>query len=306
MKSRNCILIILLVFECCYWIYKFKGKLLLLTNLYLPEIKFPVGEWKPIIDVSLKFNSTKSKLQRVHAPTQIPYIALVVSSAATHVTRMVPILRTWGRHRKGFHLVVVTDQTLPGEVHGHVFNFTDTYDDAQRRWPLGLMRLLTLMLNETSVLNDVPWVFVLDDDAFLDHRHVQRLLRSINPRRPAIYGQLCPSGQFCGGAGWLAHRTVLQRLLPSAAAACGGGGEPYDLCFSNVLPYVRIEMIERGEFCSQPPAFYAPVDTGGRILDKEDAGLRAGMDYAVTFHYIVGMYDELQQRIDHDKPLWPW
>ena len=146
----------------------------------------------------------------------------------------------------------------------------------------------------------------LDDDAFLDHRHVQRLLRSVDPHRPAIYGQLCPSGQFCGGAGWLAHRTILQRLVPSAAAACSNGVEPYDVCFARVMPALGIELVERGEFCSQPPVFYASVDPEGRIRDKEDAGLLAGMDYAVTFHYVVGLYDELQQRIDRGRPLWPW
>ena len=30
------------------------------------------------------------------------------------------------------------------------------------------------------------------------------------------------------------------------------------------------------------------------------------MDYAVTFHYIVGLYDRLQQQLDRGRPLWPW
>lgn len=230
----------------------------------------------------------------------MPYIALVVSSAATHAQRLVPILRTWGRARDGFHLVVVGDD-IPALSGARVFNFSDTTHAAQRRWPLGLLALLA-----DAELAEVEWVFVLDDDAFLDHRHVQRLLSSVSARRPAIYGQRCPSGQFCGGAGWLAHRSVLQRLVPSAAAACNDGGESYDVCFTRVMGGLGLELVERGEFCSQPPAFYAPVDPGGRIRDKEDDGLRAGMEHAVTFHYIVGLYDELQQRIDHGGRLWPW
>ncbi len=78
------------------------------------------------------------------------------------------------------------------------------------------------------------------------------------------------------------------------------------MCFSRVVLRLNLELVQRGEFCSQPPSFYAPVGPDGRIRDKEDAGLRAGMDFAVTFHYIVGLYDEMQLRIDRGEALWPW
>ena len=240
------------------------------------------------------------------SPEQIPYIAVVISSAATYVSRLLPILRTWGRFRQDFYFIVVIDQPLPLEIAGHVFVFKESAGHPQRRWPLGLTQLLNIFPDVKSVLSKVEWVFVLDDDAFLDHRHVQRLLRTLSPHDRTIYGQRCHLGQFCGGAGWLAHRSVLEQLIPAATSHCGVGSEPYDICFSRVMLGIGLNLTERGEFCSQPPSFYTPVDPFGSIRDKERSDLRQGMEFAVTFHYIVGLYDEIQERIDSDRPLWPW
>ena len=234
------------------------------------------------------------------------YIGIVFSSAATYESRLVPILRTWGRNRSGFHLVIVSDHIPELANEKMVFSFPDTLGQAQRRWPLGLQSLIDVISQGTSELSSVNWIFVLDDDAFLNHVNVQRLLNSVDDQRQAIYVQLCHFDRFCGGAGWLAHVSILKRLASPLAAACNQGTEPYDVCFSRILPSANVELIQRGEFCSQPPSFYVPSDSHGLIRDKEDAGLRAGMDFPVTFHYIVGLYDEMQQRIDQGQPLWPW
>jgi hypothetical protein len=128
------------------------------------------------------------QVSEANEPPPIQYVGIVFSSAATFQSRLVPILRTWGRKRSGFHFVIVSDHVPESGNENLVFSFPDTVGQAQRRWPLGLSSLMDhLAKDPSSELSRAEWLFVLDDDAFLDHRHVQRLLRSVDPQRQVIF-----------------------------------------------------------------------------------------------------------------------
>ena len=254
-------------------------------------------------------NPSTLKSKRRTRPTPpadiIPYTVLVVTGEETTAQRIVPALATWAKPRDGFKLVIVTDNWSQWRAletaHAKVLEFPQSQGGrpgAQLRWGLALHSLAGSL--------ETDWIFVIDDHAFLDHRHVQRLLRSLSAGRRAVNGQQCSPGDFCGGAGWLTHKDTAARLAPHVYTDCAQRRDRvYDLCFSAVMRRVGVELVQAGEFCSQPPAFYTP-GPDGRVRDKEAPALRAGMDHAVTVHDCVHLFAEMQARIDRGQPLWPW
>jgi hypothetical protein len=218
----------------------------------------------------------------------------MVVTGEANMDRLHHVLETWGKPRPGLHLTVVTDAAIPTTPWHTVLVFPETrggHDQSQYKWTLGI----------NGLQRTADWVLVVDDDAFVVHENVQPLLRKLDPARRALYGQRCSERHFCGGAGFLVHWDTLERLKPAALRHCGPGTGVFDLCFAL---HMDIEFVEMGEFCSQPPAFYAPQPDGS-IRDK---GFDAAetMRRAVTFHYITALYDEMQLRVDRGQSLWPW
>ena len=248
---------------------------------------------------------------------------VVVTSAATFKLRGRKVWQTWGKdivtpHRFLFASNGLLPDRVPTWIHpGEVFG---DWHDAQQRY---LDAIRDIEINDdvdVEVRQNVPsnarWMFILDDDAFVNHRAVVACAMAAEGDEPVLFGSIecsehsehsdqianigieahAPSlsaggstdvsaqnRTLCGGGGALLTSRFIQnfRAAPRAIAA----GAPYDSVLSmHVRRYQIGYLAHRDAFHPQPPAFYDNNETKAQCIAAN--GCRRRFEPAVSFHYV--------------------
>jgi hypothetical protein len=128
------------------------------------------------------------------------------------------------------------------------------------------------------------WVFLADDDVFVNHRMVLQLASQLDPAWPTIHGQVrCglppPLRNFCGGAGALLSPKMLSVLRDHAVEVArtrtDGGSYEGPLC--KLVHEMQLgTLFHHAEFHSQPPMWYR---AGGHEEERPPVE-------PITYHYV--------------------
>ena len=76
-------------------------------------------------------------------------------------------------------------------------------------WVIAQSRFLASIV--TQPIGDDSWLFLFDDDAFVNAPEIDKLISSVNSKESAIYGQM-QCAKACGGAGILFSPSMLKAL----------------------------------------------------------------------------------------------
>jgi len=136
-------------------------------------------------------------------------------------------------------------------------------------WVIAQSRFLASIVLQQ--FEEDSWLFLFDDDAFVNAPEVDKLISSVDPSEPAVYGKMT-CALACGGAGILISPSMLKVLrenkqiledLPPRMA--------YDKHLSSVIKKLNLGTLKHDDrFSSQPPTAYGS-------LKKQPA---------ISFHYI--------------------
>jgi hypothetical protein len=151
----------------------------------------------------------------------------MMTGSGTQIPRVEgQVLKTWGSTREVRNrLVMISDQaeerlgiiTLP-EVQGK-----SSYDDAQHRQ----LQFITKHLKSHTLWPSTEWVFMIDDDTFVNIDRLRRFLDRFDSRLSLAFGYVFGDGVdissavnmrlkfgwFSGGAGMLLSRPLVEYLM---------------------------------------------------------------------------------------------
>lgn len=211
-------------------------------------------------------------------PVLITY--LIMTSKYTFPTRGALIDRTWAAVARYAlsNVVFVSDAAIHTNANVWVCSMY-----AHAGWVNAQGRFVYALLD--APVRNHSWVFLCDDDAFVNHRMVVQLASQLDAAQPTIHSQLkCAINAFCGGAGALFSPRFIElirgprRNLIEDAARIINDAKPYEPTLSNAVTLHGIgTLYHQAEFHSQPPAWYKV-----QSVDKDDA---TGYE-PISFHYV--------------------
>lgn len=172
---------------------------------------------------------------------------------------------TWGRTIKEPHkFLFSSDEIVPNYPMVKYVEGTD-YMSATGKWMLALF----------DPQWKFDWYFLLDDDAFVVHHNVVKLIENRDPDETVMIGEMS-CDYLCGGGGGLVSRGLVktlskfQHLLPPHVSGF------YDMLLSHVVKDYAGTNEHHPDFHSQPPLFY------------ERNEIEINTSTPISFHYING------------------
>jgi hypothetical protein len=144
------------------------------------------------------------------SPASLENVAWIVMTSSVTKELHLSQLRTWLGDMQ--HVWAFSDEydglfvhTLPS-IYGK-----STYQDAQHRQLRGMQWLYR---NRAGRLRGVEWLFLIDDDTWVNMPVFSRLLPLLDPNSSVIYGYNNENGMYNGGAGMLLSRRAFDIITP--------------------------------------------------------------------------------------------
>ena len=205
--------------------------------------------WKePTYTVQLKrLSPSESKMQAV---------AFVIMTSSVTKELHLGQLRSWLRDAP--HVWAFSDEydglfvhTLPS-IYGK-----STWGDAQHRQLKGMQWLYS---NQKERMHGIEWVFLIDDDTWVNMPVFSRILPLLDSNTSLICGYVFENGMFNGGAGMLLSRrafdTITPRLYTETCPFAGTNDDTVTTCARKS----NVTMMHSGMFSFYPAKIESAVD----------------------------------------------
>ena len=196
------------------------------------------------------------QLQRLNPSTTMQAVAFVVMTSSVTKELHLGQLRTWlcdAPHVWAFSdgydgLFVHTLPSLYGK---------NTYSDAQHRQLRGMQWLYR---DQQEKLLGVEWIFLIDDDTWVNMPVFSRVLSLLDSNASVLCGYEYESGMFNGGAGILLSRrafdTIAPRLYSDTCPFAGTNDNTVTVCARRS----NVTMMHSGMFSFYPAKIESAVD----------------------------------------------
>lgn len=241
---------------------------------------------------------------------KIRILCFLNSRPATHSTRAIHILETWGKHcDKLLFSSTITDVNI-GAIG---FNVTDTQSHV---W--GKVKLMLKYIHR-NYLNEYDWFIKGDDEIFLMPENLRFLLSAYSPDDPIYFGHkfnmtALKRGYFSGGSGYVMSKETLRIFVEKVLTnpdfynnpdsncniATDKRVEDYDItaCLDHYNVYAgdARDLLKRDRFFPFWPEAhlfgeYNPYHWyWQRKYYWNDEGLDCCSNYSIAFHYISARY----------------
>ncbi|UJR24622.1 hypothetical protein I4U23_005996 [Adineta vaga] len=300
-RYRRLLLYLILIYILFFLVF-FRGNNQINSTTQITIIK--TTKFKASIESSeFSFNSTRYQLNLSHCWTDLDYqqwkegkyfplnkpkgniIYMVQTGNSFLRTRCDIIMCTFGVTLHPSRLIFVGEKSFDSRLPIYDVVKPGTKRPVDR---IGSMQklgqglaMIVKMINENSYKNEIEWIMVMDDDTFVSPSNLNRLASEYDSQQSLMIGQRTCKVGFCGGGGYLISKAVFIQL-PSFVKNCRGRSEliESDQFVPNCIrKRIKVELIDRKEFNSQPPEFYS-LPLG--IKDHP-----YGFGRAVTFHYMT-------------------
>ena len=237
-------------------------------------------------------------------------LVVVATGSINHKIRASLHLQTWTRLMPNASQQVLFISDRPDPALAPVPVLALTPDDATRN---GMQAAQWRFIRALATLADrdfggaaPKWIYMMDDDAFLNVPHMAELLPKLEAAvgAPKYFAEVC--GMVggvpfaCGGGGMMLSLPTLRgawRQLRTCHLAREGQMGQYDVAIAHCFEAAGISLEGRPEFCSQPPAYYDP---NGKPGPGYTLFLRQ-----ISFHYVTRRMTAFHQKVLDEKPLWP-
>ena len=229
-----------------------------------------------------------------HPVTVNDVIVMVVTGAAHHQDRLVPILHTWAQWLPPDRLIIVSDVE---DVQLGTYMAPETgggHGPSQKKWFHGVLEVLRVLRGGLKA----KWICVVDDDTFLFVPNLLRLLDSLDSFKSAIYGEICSLDAcdgpcICGGGGWVAPTQVFLELA-EAFETYGAWPPPCcaemycsDQIISKWMNTVgNVTLVQTTEFKPFPPDLYTDSEKMRQHLPTHMVAEQISWRNIVSFHYV--------------------
>lgn len=255
-----------------------------------------LGGRSHMLNVAKRSNSSKVK-------SNVLYV--VRTWHKNYETRVPSVLKTWAAPLEDSSLLIVGDRALSSQKGPTIYAATGCSSDHHVGLTCKTGHSLALAAEK---IGKHPWVFLIDDDVYVNTSHLEMVLKQHDPSKLVALGipgcgtPHCDDheGGFCGGGGYALSQAALKALvdkpnpdefhdeLLDMTKVFYPGETPWDDITTTCLMKRRGIAIERMEGLygwRLPESSKASPD--GKLTTNYKAAIHSSNPPPLTFHYIT-------------------